>query len=124
MATYNGEGRRSYSAAMDLTANRYKAVKLASDTSVTAITAATDIPIGILNNKARIGELCDVTLVNGDESFLMLAAGTITRGSLVYLAADGRAVAAATGNRAIGRALTNAVAGDIFQVQGGIEVAP
>jgi hypothetical protein len=90
-------------------------VKFSSDdNTVVAAAAAADLSIGVSTFVAAAsGERCDVIMSGAAD---VLFGGTVTRGALVTADSSGRAVAAATGNRAIGIALASAVSGDIAPV--------
>ena len=85
-----------------------------TDDLVTAAAAAADLSIGIVEGVApAAGERCDVVMAGLAE---VTAGGAVTRGQLVTADAQGRAVAAAAGNRAIGMARASGVAGDVIEV--------
>lgn len=87
----------------------------AADGAVIQAAAGTDLLIGVsLDLDAASGERVDTVIANGIVE--VDAAGTITRGQGVTADADGKAVAAAAGDYAIGDAEVSAVAGDVMTV--------
>lgn len=89
-------------------------VKLVGDGVIAQASAAADFSIGIADALGGdSGGRCEVILSGAAE---VRAAGTIARGAFVTANANGAAVAASTGNRAIGMALEAAVTGDIIRV--------
>jgi len=57
--------RATFVAAADLSALQYTFVKLNSSGQAAAVTAATDIPIGVLQNNPTSGQEASVTIVGG-----------------------------------------------------------
>lgn len=94
---YEGEQIRipGLKAGADLSTHLYKFVKLNADNQVIICAAATDIPIGVLQNKpdasGKAAEVCciGVTKVNSDAA--------LTAGNLIGTAADGQADAKTAG---------------------------
>lgn len=81
-------------AASDLSTSQYKFVKLDSSGKAAAIAAATDIPVGVLQNKPTSGQAADVmvsgvTKLQGDAD--------LVRGNLIGTSADGQADAKTPG---------------------------
>lgn len=77
-------------AAADLSAHQFKFVKLDSNGKVAAISAITDCPVGVLQNKpsadgmaAEVAVL-GVTKVQGDAD--------LARGAMIYTSSDGQAL--------------------------------
>lgn len=73
--------------AVSLATKQYRAVKLSGDNSVIICAAATDVPIGILQNKPGIGEeatVCaiGVTKIDGDAD--------LDAGNLISTSSDGQ----------------------------------
>lgn len=102
----------------DLTDKQYTAVKFngsATSETVVAVSAATDLPLGILNNAPAAGEEADVRLLAVQKVKL---GGTVARDDLLTIAADGRIVKATIGTDAtkyvIGRALEAGTANTII----------
>lgn len=105
-------------AGVDLTQNQFTAVKhhgTATVDRVIAIAAATDLPLGVLQNAPAQGEESEVVLTGIAK---LKAGGTIARDDLLTIAADGRFVKATPGTDTtkyvVGRALESAVANQIF----------
>lgn len=102
----------------DLSAAQFLAVKFhgtATNDTVVAIAAATDIPLGVLQNAPKQGEESEVVLTGIAK---LKAGGVITRDDLLTIASDGRFVKATPGTDTtkyvIGRALESAAANQIF----------
>jgi len=68
------------SAAVDLSGDQYKFVKLASATTVNLCTNATDRPIGVLQNKPESGETAEVCIFGITK---LLAGGTIAFNNVI-----------------------------------------
>ena len=81
-------------AAADLSALQYTFVKLNSSGQVAAAAAATDIPIGVLQNAPTSGQEAEVLVVGGTK---IVAGAAIGEGALVGTSATGRAVALVAG---------------------------
>jgi hypothetical protein len=85
----------SLEAAADLSAHQYKFVKLNSSGQIAAIAAATDIPVGVLQNKPAaagdVGEVMvlGVTKLQGDAD--------LVKGNQIGTSADGQADAKTAG---------------------------
>lgn len=97
--------------------DQFKAVKFHGTPGVetiVAIGAATDLPLGVLNNAPKQGEEADVKLFGVQKVRL---GGTVARDDLVTIAADGRFVKATIGTDAtkyvVGRFLEAGTAGQI-----------
>ena len=81
-------------AAADLSAKQYTFVKLDSSGQVAAAAAATDIPIGVLQNAPTAGQEAEVLVVGGTK---VVAGAAIGEGALVGTSATGKAVALVAG---------------------------
>lgn len=81
-------------AAADLSALQYTFVKLNSSGQVAAAAAATDIPIGVLQNAPTAGQEAEVLVVGGTK---IVAGAAIGEGALVGTSAAGKAVALVAG---------------------------
>ncbi len=81
-------------AAADLSALQYTFVKLNSSGQVAAAAAATDIPIGVLQNAPTSGQEAEVLVVGGTK---IVAGAAIGEGALVGTGATGKAVALVAG---------------------------
>lgn len=93
----------------------FRIVKVdATDDTVAQAAAAADLSIGIVEAVApAAGERCDVVMAGLADVTL---GGTVARGAMVTSDAQGRAVTATTGNRAIGVARVSGVVGDVVEV--------
>lgn len=109
---------KGYKAAAALT--KYRAVKMSAAETVTPVTANTDQPIGIAQYSVSSGEITNgkrasVRLIGISE--MECSAAMATAGVEVGMASDGRAKAAASGERVIGISLsTTANAGERVSV--------
>jgi hypothetical protein len=95
-------------------------VKLGTaDHSILQAAAAADLLIGVTDilGADAAGDRIDVITAGVAQVEL---GGTVTRGTKLTANADGKAVAAATGNQVIGIARVSGVAGDI----GSVQIAP
>ena len=81
-------------AAADLSTKQYTFVKLDSSGTVVAAAAATDIPIGVLQNAPTAGQEAEVLVVGGTK---VVAGAAIGEGALVGTSATGKAVALVAG---------------------------
>jgi hypothetical protein len=107
-----------YAAAADLSAKQYHAVKDNGSGAAAAFAAATDAPIGILQNKpAAAGKSCSIAFDGVAKAIL---GGTVAKGDLVGPDADGKLVkkawAVGLSGFVIGRAGAAGVSGDIIPV--------
>lgn len=107
---------QSFIASEDLSGHQYRMVTLAGDESVQKADAATDWPVGVLQNNPESGEVA-VVRISG-VSKLVSGAGGLSRGDKVkieYVDADdnGKGIAADTaGDNVRGRVLMAASAED------------
>jgi hypothetical protein len=102
----NKKALGTLNAAADLRTQQYKGVKLSGSRTVGAITASTDKPAGILQNKPNTGEACEIAYEG--EIIAMAGTATVAAGDDLMFDAQGRvilAVAAAGANWVIGQAL-------------------
>lgn len=88
-------------AAADLSAYQYQPVKVDSAGNAAAITAITDIPIGILQNAPISGDPASILLIGEGCSKIQLGA-TLAAGVRVSSSAAGKAVAAAATSYCLG----------------------
>lgn len=102
-------------AAADLSAAQYKFVKLDSTGKAAAIAAATDLPIGVLQNAPKAGEEAEVLVAGGTKIVL---GGTVAIGATVSPKADGTAVAIVHGTDTTKYACGQALAGGASGVIG------
>lgn len=82
-------------AAGDLSNKQYYFMKLSADNTVTTCTAATDVPVGVLQNKPEAASRSAVVRVIG-ETYVSSDAG-LTAGNLIGTSADGQADAKTPG---------------------------
>jgi hypothetical protein len=101
--------RHSFEATGDLTGSWYKFVKMAGS-GISAVAAATDLGIGVLQNKPNGAGVVGTVMVDGITK--VLASKAITAGVPVYLAADGRVTDTAASNKAVGISVTAATGAD------------
>lgn len=105
-------------AAADLSAKQYTFVKLDANGKVAAAAAATDIPIGVLQNSPIAEQEAEVLVVGGTK---IVAGAAIGEGSLIGTSATGKAVALVAGTDTtkyvVGTVLTESAAdGNIVTV--------
>jgi hypothetical protein len=81
-------------AAADLSTKQYTFVKLDSSGLAAAAAAATDIPIGVLQNAPTAGQEAEVLIVGGTK---IVAGAAIGEGALVGTSSTGKAVALVAG---------------------------
>jgi hypothetical protein len=81
-------------AAADLSALQYTFVKLNASGQAAACSAATDIPIGVLQNAPTSGQEAEVLVVGGTK---IVAGAAIGEGALVGTSSAGKAVALVAG---------------------------
>lgn len=95
MAFESNQVNISLPAAADLSAHQYKFVKLNSSGQVAAMAAATDIPVGVLQNKPNaandMATVCvlGITKIQGDAD--------LSKGAQIGTSADGQADAKVAG---------------------------
>lgn len=109
---YYGEGIDiSLNSDADLSSSQFFFVK-AGTTGVTSIAAATDQPLGVVQNKPKLNEVALVRIFGPSK---IAAAGTIAIFANVYSNSAGKAVTAASGGSKYpqGPALMAMVSGDI-----------
>lgn len=83
-------------ASADLRTHQFKFVKLYSTAGqVAAIAAATDLPIGVLQNKPNTGEACEIVCIG--KTKLQADAALATIGTQIGTSADGQADAKVNG---------------------------
>lgn len=90
-----------YSAAIE----QYKIVRATSATQVTTTTAATQIPLGILQNRPASGQAAEVRVNSGSTSKVVCGAA-VAAGVEVMSDGSGRAITATTTNEVVGIALS------------------
>lgn len=108
-----------FQVAADLSGQQYRAVKLDANGQIAAITANTDNPLGILQDKPSAAGRAGAVMLDGISK--MVGGANLAKGDLVGIDAQGRAEAVAhgTANRTIvGICLEdNSVAGGLITVQ-------
>jgi hypothetical protein len=107
----------------DMSAYQFHIAKFSATRTVTVAAAATDLVIGIINNKPYADTATrggyDVKVIMSGEA-KMVAGGSISAGAFVVADASGHGVSATLGttttNVAVGRALEDADANDVIRV--------
>ncbi|MGJ5804348.1 DUF2190 family protein [Streptomyces europaeiscabiei] len=103
----------SFPAGADLTGKRYYGVKLDSNRAVVLCAADTDECIGVLNTEGVAGEMVSVRVRNARGSGRVKLGGTVnTLMARLTWDANGKAIAAASGDAYFGRAIVTGVAND------------
>lgn len=97
-------------ASADLSAKQHYALKVSGNGTVTVSSAAGAAVVGVLQNKPTSGQAADV-MVSGVTK-VEAGTGGLTAGALWQTAADGTAIAAASGDYACGIVLIGASAGE------------
>ena len=104
-------------AGANLSAKQYNFVKLNSSGVAVAVAAATDLPIGILQNAPLSGEECEILITGGSK---LVLGGTVAAGATVSPSAAGAGVAIVHGTDttkyAMGQAVTGGASGEIVTV--------
>jgi hypothetical protein len=99
----------------DLSSLQYRFVKLNSSGQVVTIAAATDRPIGVLQNAPASGGVAEVLVSGGTK---LVLGGTVTEGGIVSPSSTGTAVAIVAGTDTTkyicGTALTEGASGEII----------
>ena len=115
MSQSNNLTEKTLVAGEDLSGKQYYIVQLAADGDVEVGEGATDLIVGVLQNKPQSGE---AALYRFGGTSKVIAGGAVTVGAWVTSDSAGKAVATTTdGDITIGRALEAADDGDIFEVQ-------
>jgi hypothetical protein len=86
-------------ASADLSAQQFRFVKSSGAGTVTVCAAATDLPIGVLQNKPVAGQAANVMITGVSK---VVAGAAVAAGVEVGPDATGRAIAAVTGTRSKG----------------------
>jgi len=102
--------------AMDLSTYKNKAVVLDSDGKITAVTASTDKPFGILYGEPVTDEAGSVIPIGPGGSAKVVAGATIDEGASVSITADGSAGASTSGNYDIGICENGGASGELIKV--------
>jgi hypothetical protein len=113
----------TYVAGADLSAKQYTMVKMNTSGQVIAIAAATDLPLGILQNKPTSGQSATVAVAGVSK---LVCSAAVTASNPIGPSNDGRgAPTQATGVAIIGQARTaTANANEIFSVEFSTEGVP
>jgi len=82
-----GQVIKSYLAGEDLSSSQFKFVKLSTGTAVVC-DGATDVPIGVLQNKPASGENAEIVVQGGTK---VQADAALAAGDLIGTSADGQA---------------------------------
>jgi len=103
-------------AGADLSALQYTFVKQNSASQVVAVAAATDVPIGVLQNAPTSGQEAEVLVVGGTK---LKAGGIITQGTHFFIGTSSAGAAVAlsvsdTTKYVLGVPLATAASGDIM----------
>jgi hypothetical protein len=101
-------------AGADLSALQYTWVKLSTTDTVVTCSAATDIPIGVLQNAPTSGQEAEVLIIGGTK---LVAGATIAIGDLLGTTSAGKAsvvVVANTTLYVLGTAITGGSANDVI----------
>ena len=101
----------NFEAAADLSAKQFRAVKMATGGKVDIFAGATDVPIGILQNKPTSGQTAEVMVfgVSKVDSDAALAVGDILAGQT-----DGQLEVADSGDYIVGQCVfASGAAGDL-----------
>ena len=94
MASQSSNMMASFVAGADLSAKQYYMIKLSADDTVVICAAATDVPVGILQNEPASGEVAEV-LIGGKGK--CVASAAIAAGALIGTDASGKADAKVPG---------------------------
>jgi hypothetical protein len=117
MSTQVTGQNRTFKAGADLSAKQYFIVK--QDTvqeTVVLASAATDVLVGVLQNKPKSGENAEVCLRSAGGTSKIKLGGTVSAGDHLTADSNGKAVATTTGaDEVIGRALFDGVDGDVIE---------
>lgn len=124
MATMTSRDTRTFEAGEDLSAAQFHFVTLESDGQVDLANSAGENAIGVLLNAPDAAGKAATVVISG--GVMVEAGGTIAAGAAVQTGADGRALAAASGDVVLGYALEAGVVNQVIQIeliQGGNIVA-
>jgi hypothetical protein len=104
-------------AGADLSAKQYNFVKLNSSGLAVVVAAATDLPIGILQNAPLSGQEAEILVSGGSK---LVLGGTVAIGAVVGTSSAGAGVAIVHGTDttkfALGQALLGGASGEIVTV--------
>lgn len=109
---------RSFKAVADYSAKQYYIVYLSAEGEVTLATAATQLLMGALTNKPKLGETAVVSMKHGGGTAKVIAGGVLALGDFLTADGNGKAIATTTpGDEIIGRSLQIAAANDIVEYE-------
>jgi hypothetical protein len=99
-------------ASADLSAKQFFAVKITAARVTGLVAAATDFVYGILQNKPKSGQVCDVAIFGITKA---IAGGSVTAGHLMGVSSGGQIVEFVTssGNTAVGYAIESGASAQI-----------
>ena len=106
----------SKEAAVDLSSSRYRAVVLTNADKVTAVTASTDKPFGIIQNIPVTGEMGEVVPIGPGGSTLIELSEVLAAGASISIDASGKGAASTSGNYDLGILETGGNTGDLGKV--------
>jgi len=98
----------------DLSAGQYRFVELAADAQVDIVASAGGDAVGVLQNDPSAAGRAATVAVMGVSK--VVAGATVAAGDRLQSDANGAAIAAASGDIVLGRALTGGAAGDVIEV--------
>lgn len=100
---------------------QFLAVQLVAARSIDKMTAATQVPYGILQNKPKTGQAAEVAIAGICKA---MSSDTIVAGAAVMATTDGTLINRTTGsaNALIGYAIEAAVSGQIFTIR--LQITP
>jgi len=99
----------------DLSAGQYRFVNVAADGQVDLVASAGTDAIGVLQNDPDAAGVAATVAIMG-VSKVVIGTGGLTAGNRVQSDASGEAIAAATGDVVLGRAITGGAAGELASV--------
>jgi len=113
MPTFTDGPHYSAKAAVDLSAKRFFICKTDANGKIVLSSAGTDKHLGVIADGGRqIADAVDVQLINGDGTFKVVVGATpVAKDAELTSDANGKAVAASSGDQVIGWAMAAAAAG-------------
>lgn len=99
-----------FTASADLSAKQYYFVKLSGAGTVTVCAAATDVPVGVLQNAPASGGAAEIVALGVSK---VSSDAALSRGNLIGTSADGQADA-----KTVGTDTTEYVVGQVLQATG------
>ena len=113
---YGGDITRQAASDLSAATSQYKIVKVTSATQCDITTAATDKPLGVLQNRPKLGQACEIRVNSGATTKCQCGAA-VTAGQEIMSDGSGRGITATTTNEVIGIALTStANLGELFDL--------